>query len=163
MITSSTNPKVKYVRRLQTDRRFRAREKAFVVEGTRWLTELVERAHPPEIVLYTDDWHNTADNRRILQQLKAPVQLVSDQTMAHMSDTETPPGILAVVSMQPHPLPHQPSLLLILDRVRNPGNLGTMLRTAGAAGAEALRGSALTRSAPLDKVMFYYQLVNHPC
>lgn len=138
MITSSTNPKVKYVRRLQTDRRFRAREKAFIVEGTRWLTELVERAHLPEIVLYTEDWHNTADNRRILQQLNAPAQLVSDQIMADMSDTETPPGILAVVPIQPRPLPDQPSLLLILDRIRNPGNLGTMLRTAGAAGAEAV-------------------------
>lgn len=58
--------------------------------------------------------------------------------MAAMSDTETPPGVLAVASVMPRPLPPEPTLLLILDQVTNPGNLGTMLRTAGAAGADGL-------------------------
>lgn len=138
MITSATNPKIKYARRLQTDRRFRRREQAFVVEGDRWLAELVRQAYPPALVFYTDDWLQTADNAHILAQLDAPVQMVSAELMALMSDTESPPGILAVVPVRLLPVPAQPSLLLILDEITNPGNLGTMLRTAGAAGVDAV-------------------------
>lgn len=150
MITSTSNSKVKYVRRLQADRRFREREQAFVVEGTRWLSELIRLAYPPQLVLYTNAWHNKREHASILQQLDGPAQAtaptegmvpaqaVSEEVMAAMSDTATPPGILAVLAMQPHPLPPSPTLLLVLDRVRTPGNLGTMLRTAAAAGAEGV-------------------------
>lgn len=141
MITSTSNSKVKYVRRLQADRRFREREQAFVVEGTRWLSELIPLAYPPRLVLYTNAWHNKREHASILQQLDAPAQAVapvSEDVMAAMSDTETPPGVLAVLAMQPRPLPPDPTLLLVLDRVRTPGNLGTMLRTAAAAGADGV-------------------------
>jgi len=145
MITSTSNSKVKYVRRLQADRRFREREQAYVVEGTRWLSELLPLAHPPQLILYTSAWHNKKpEHTSILQQLDGPAQAVvpaqavSEEVMASMSDTETPPGVLAVLTMQPRPLPPNPTLLLLLDRVRTPGNLGTMLRTAAAAGADGV-------------------------
>ena len=138
MITSTSNSKVKYVRRLQADRRFRERERAFVVEGTRWLSELIPLAYPPQLILYTNAWHDKREHASILQQLDGPAQAVSDEVMATMSDTETPPGVLAVLAMKPHSLPPDPTLLLVLDRVRTPGNLGTMLRTAAAAGADGV-------------------------
>ena len=138
MISSLANTKVKYVRRLQTEKRFRLRENAFVVEGTRWITELIQLARVPEISFYTDEWLNTADNGPILQQLAGTKQVVTDEVMRAMSDTQTPPGILAVLPVQSLPWPRQPSLLLVLDQVTNPGNLGTILRTAGAAGVEGV-------------------------
>lgn len=138
MITSTSNSKVKYVRRLQVDRRFREREQAFVVEGTRWLSELLPLAYPPQLILYTNAWCDKREHTSILQQLDGPAQPVSEEVMAGMSDTETPPGVLAVLSMQPRPLPPDPTLLLVLDRVRTPGNLGTMLRTAAASGADGV-------------------------
>ena len=142
MITSVSNAKVKYVHRLQTDRRFRSREKQFVVEGSRWLTELVAMSRPAAMLFYTERWLETAVHAQILQQLttlgqSTPV-LVNEEVMQVMSDTATPAGILAVLPMQPRPLPAQPSLLLILDEINTPGNLGTMLRTAGAAGADGV-------------------------
>lgn len=138
MISSLANTKVKYVRRLQTEKRLRLRENVFVVEGTRWITELVQLARVPEIVFYTDEWLNTASNEIILQQLAGTKQAVSEQVMQAMSDTQTPPGILAVLPVDPLPWPEKPSFLLILDQVTNPGNLGTILRTAGAAGVEGI-------------------------
>ncbi len=139
MITSSKNEKVKFVRRLQAERRFRWREQAFVVEGTRWLSELLSRKHPIQFVFSTEEWMNAAANHAdILQQLSAPVQFLSPEVMAELSDTETPPGVLAVADMRPLPLPAAPSLLLILDGVGNPGNLGTLLRTAAAAGVSGV-------------------------
>lgn len=142
MITSLSNAKVKYVRRLQTDRRFRDRENQFVVEGTRWLTESVAMARPAEMLFYTERWLETAVHAQILQQLthlrQSTALLVSEEVMQAMSDTTTPAGILAVLPRQPRPLPLQPSLLLVLDEISTPGNLGTMLRTAGAAGVDGV-------------------------
>lgn len=138
MISSLQNPKVKYIRRLQAEKRFRRREAAFVVEGTRWLKELVSLAHPVQSVFYTNDWLHNADHIDILQQVQVPSQVVSDEVMAAMSDTETPPGVLSVSNMTPVALSKQPSFLLILDSVMTPGNLGTMLRSAAAAGADGV-------------------------
>lgn len=138
MITSLTNDKVKTVRRLQRDKRFRQRERAFVMEGVRWLAEFTRLAHSPRLILYTAAWRDQEDHAAILHQVAAPAQAVSEEVMAAMSDVETPPGVLAVVPMRPLPLPQRPFLYLILDRVQNPGNLGAMLRTAGAAGADAV-------------------------
>ncbi len=58
--------------------------------------------------------------------------------MAAMSDTDTAPGVLAVLPIAPRPWPHAPTLLVILDAVGNPGNLGTILRAASAAGADGV-------------------------
>ena len=141
MITSLSNAKVKHVRRLQTDRRFRNRENQFVVEGTRWITELVTLARPVEMLFYTERWLETAVHAQILQQLTTLRQsplLVDEEVMQAMSDTATPAGILAVLPMQPRPLPTKPTLLLVLDAINTPGNLGTMLRTAGAAGVDCV-------------------------
>jgi TrmH family RNA methyltransferase len=136
MITSLANAKVKYVRRLQSERRFRGREQAFVVEGNRWLTEFLQTTQSPSLILHTAVWQD--HHASILQQLNAPSQLVSDEVMAAISDTETPSGVVAVVPIQPQPLPQQPTLLLVLDNVTNPGNLGTILRSAAAAGADGV-------------------------
>lgn len=140
MITSPTNDKVKMVRRLQTERRFRAQEQAFVVEGDRWLAELVHHQMPPRHLFFTAAWQST--HAEILAQLAEfthrPGLLVNEAVMAAMSDTTTPPGVLAVVPTPQRPLPSQPSFLLILDVMNNPGNLGTILRTAVAAGVDGV-------------------------
>lgn len=138
MITSTANSKVKYVRRLLADRRFREREQVFVIEGTRWLDELIQTGHQPELIFVTEAWLVDEGNDERLRGFAPSVQQVSDQVMKHVSDTETPPGVLAVTPMRPRPLPEVPTLLLILDRLANPGNLGTILRTAAAAGADGV-------------------------
>lgn len=138
MITSKSNPKVKHIRRLQAERRYRNREQAYVVEGTRWLTELLVSEISPQIVLATQSWSNISDNQALVKALQVPAIIASDEVIAHASDTVMPAGVLAVVPIQSQPLPHKPSFLLILDKVTNPGNLGTILRTSAAAGADGV-------------------------
>ncbi len=138
MISSLSNANVKYVRRLQTDRRFRSRQQVYVAEGTRWLGELVANLTVLRQVYYTEKWLSEADHAEMLTQVGAKKQLVRNDVMLAMSATETPPGVLAVVEIFPRAIPPQVSLLLILDGVTNPGNLGTILRTAAAAGVDAV-------------------------
>ena len=108
------------------------------MEGARWLTELAQMAQPPSLIFYTEAWYAEIEHRAILQQFATPGYLVSEAVMGAMSDTVTPPGILAVVPVLPRPLPASFTLLLILDRIKTPGNLGTILRSAAAAGVDGV-------------------------
>ncbi|MFZ0547070.1 MAG: RNA methyltransferase [Candidatus Promineifilaceae bacterium] len=128
------------MRRLLSDRRFRQRENAFVIEGTRWLAEMVSFKERLQLVLVTEQW--LQGNRHLLETLNVDessgLQVVTEQVIAHASDTETPSGVLGVVEIVPLPLPEPPQWLLILDRVADPGNMGTILRTSAAAGVDGV-------------------------
>ena len=63
MITSSQNPTIKRIRRLLANRRFRQREKAFVVEGSRWLAEVSASGRQSDTILVTEHWSEDEDNR----------------------------------------------------------------------------------------------------
>lgn len=140
MITSPTNPKIKYVRALAR-RKTRQREGQFVIEGVRLIEEALRAGIIPALVFFTSDLKGTARGQALLADMEkhgvAPL-LVSNALMKAMSDTQTPQGILAVVPFPQIALPPQPSLALIVDGIRDPGNLGTLLRTAQAAGVDAV-------------------------
>jgi TrmH family RNA methyltransferase len=139
MITSTTNRRVKWVRALQTKRRARQEEGVFVIEGVRLAREVVESQLPVNLVLHTD--HLGARERGLvnnLARLGAEIEIVSDGVMAACSSTESPPGLLAVLPTPTIPSPERLSLALVADRMKDPGNLGTILRTALAAGVETL-------------------------
>lgn len=138
MITSTSNTRIKEIRKLQTDRRTREQERLFVAEGDRWLQELQRTGTRPHLILTTPSWLADPAHTTLLAQLDAPHLPVNEAVMASASNTQTPPGVLAVVSQPAWQLPENPSLLLVLDQVQNPGNLGTMIRTAAAAGVSAV-------------------------
>ena len=138
MISSLANPQVKRIRRLQKDKNFRYREQAFIVEGTRMIVELSAGSGRPQSVYCTEDWLANPSQKAILEEANLSSELVTNEVLAAMSDTETASGVLAVVSMNPLPLPSQPTWVLILDALTTPGNMGTILRTAGAAAVDAI-------------------------
>jgi len=134
MITSTQNERIKYVRSLAR-RRTRQREGRFVVESTRLAGEAANAGIRPSLVLHTEAWAASNASRQLspwLAQAEEGAWLVSDGVLAACADTQTPQGVLAVL-----PFAHlepRPGLILILDRLRDPGNLGTVLRSAEAAG-----------------------------
>jgi len=139
MITSLKNDRVKYVRSLQNRRRVRQRERRFVFEGMRLVAEAVRAGIPPAFVFYTEPVEASEQGRHLLASLRemnVSCYAVSEPVMVACSDTETPQGILAVLPIPNLSRPEHSTLTLILDRVRNPGNLGAILRTALAARVE---------------------------
>jgi RNA methyltransferase, TrmH family len=139
MITSADNEKVRHVRALHSRRRARERERQMVAEGVRLVEEALRAGLQPAFVFHTGAALADARSAQALATLQGagvPCFAVSDAVMAASSDTETPQGLLAVLPLPDLPLPLQPTLTLIVDGVRDPGNLGTMLRTAPAAGVE---------------------------
>jgi len=139
MITSSQNPKIKLVRALIGHAKERREAGAFVVEGVRLIEEADAGDWRFRFALY--DGSLNARGSSLVEHLLAreiEVEEVSERLMKSLSDTETPQGILAVLELNQLPLPASPDFVLIPDRIRDPGNLGTLLRTAAAAGVQAV-------------------------
>ena len=136
MITSTSNERVKYVHALSR-RKTRQEEERFVVEGLRLVEEAIRANVRPDFLLYTTDLDERG--KKLVERLHASGVVCLDVTpgvMKFCSETETPPGLLAVLPFASSVLPLRPSLSVVADVLRDPGNLGALLRTAAAAGAD---------------------------
>lgn len=139
MITSSQNPKLKLVRALLGRAKERRAAGAFVVEGVRLVEEAQAGNWRFRFALYDASLNERGSS--LVEQLLSrgvDVEEVSEHLMKSLSDTETPQGILAVLEFNRLPVPNSPNFLLIPDQIRDPGNLGTLFRTAAAAGVQAV-------------------------
>lgn len=135
MITSTANEKIKHVAALQQKARLRREESLFVIEGGRLFWEapvsLIQEVYVSECFL-----ENT-DGKMKERLAETGYETVSEQVFGKMSDTKAPQGILAVLAQQrceKEALLGKVPLLLLLENIQDPGNLGTILRTAEGAG-----------------------------
>ncbi|MEZ0397097.1 MAG: RNA methyltransferase [Anaerolineales bacterium] len=140
MITSSHNPKLKLVRALLGRPKARREAGAFVAEGVRLVEEALAAGWPFRFVLAGETLSERG--QALLARLQAQgvdVERVADGLLNSLSDTDNTQGILAVLDL---PVPDLPpatfDFVLIPDQIRDPGNLGTLLRTAAAAGVQAV-------------------------
>ncbi len=139
MILSSQNSKIKLVRALTGRPKERREAAAFLAEGVRLVEEALAAGWPFRFVLHADQVSERGRSLiRKLEDNKVEVEQVDGSLMASLSETETSQGILAVLDDSQLPIPALPNLLLIPDSIRDPGNLGTLLRTADAAGVHAV-------------------------
>jgi TrmH family RNA methyltransferase len=139
MITSKKNPKIQWTRNLITSSKERRLENCFVVEGIRLVEESLLSGWKTRVVFYTPE----IDDRGLAvitryQDLGVEIEQVSKDVMQSVSDTDTPQGILVVLEREELPLPERIGFLIILDQIRDPGNLGMILRTAAAAAVDAV-------------------------
>ena len=154
MITSTQNSKIKLVRALMGRAKERRQSNAFVVEGVRLIEEAVTRDWRFEFALYDESLNERG--KTLIEKLIArdvETEEVSQSLMKTLSDTETPQGILAILDDARIPIPDSLNFILILDQIRDPGNLGTLLRTASATGVQAVLLPPETTDAFAPKVV----------
>ena len=154
MITSNHNPKIKLVRALLSRAKDRREAGAFVVEGVRLVEEAANSNWPMRFVLYDDSLSERGMSKvESLKSQGVDVEEVSTSVMKAMSETENPQGILAILESTQLPITNSPSFILIPDQIRDPGNLGTLLRSAAATGEQAVIIPPETTDAFAPKVL----------
>lgn len=133
-IESVQNPRVKQWKKLHTKKE-REKSGLFLVEGMHLVQEALKyKAIVRELIVSEGEEFSTIDAEDII------IYEVTKEIMNLLTDTETPQGIIAVCEMaEPIELNFSsPLKLLLIDNVQDPGNLGTMIRTADAAGIDAV-------------------------
>ena len=132
-ISSTQNKRVRYVKSLQTKARLRRGERKLVLEGDRLIADALSSGGQPKLALYSLE-HADFQVIARLQQYKCELLPVTQDVLSFASDTQQPPGIVALFAIPKPPIPQPAARVLILDAVREPGNLGAIMRTAAAAG-----------------------------
>ena len=132
-ITSRTNPLITRFRKLASDRKLRRKEGVIVCEGPKMLSEALSWGFIPETALVTEDFVGTlTEKTRIVQ--------VPDELLRSVAPTQTPQKVLFLVHIPSSSLPEAlpGKRYLVLDGLQDPGNVGTLWRTADAFGADGL-------------------------
>ena len=136
------SPRLKAARRLNK-RAFRQRERAFLAEGPQAVAEAFHcGAQVSDLFVTVPARTRHGDLVAAIAAAGIPVHVVSGEVMDELAQTVTPQGLLAVCRFVDVPLAEvalaAPALVALLANVRDPGNAGTVLRTADAAGAHAV-------------------------
>lgn len=136
MITSTSNAKVKNILQLQKKIKVRREQDVFVVEGLKMFHETPEG-------LIQEIYITPSFLEREKQSMQnRSYEVVDERVFAQMSDTMTPQGILCVVRQMHYSLEEfyrkQQPFLMVLENLQDPGNVGTIFRTAEGAGADGI-------------------------
>ena len=142
MITSTSNARVKRLVNLKKKKKARDEERVFLVEGIRMFRE-VPTDQLEEVYVSESFYKKEKDTvEAVLQGTGIRPEELSDTVYAYASDTKTPQGILCVVRQMEYPLEKvitgQCPMIMVLEHLQDPGNLGTILRTAEGAGVTGI-------------------------
>ena len=134
---------IKHIKAL-TIKKYREKNRQYIIEGLRMIDEAVRHNVDLEYILYSDNVFETNGGEALLKQIPSEYILykVPDKLLRKLTDTENPQGIIAVAKMVEGSLAaiddRQDLFILVLDRLQDPGNMGTIIRTAEAAGVDAV-------------------------
>ena len=134
IITAKDNDKIKYTKSLLKSKN-RNKESKFIIEGYRILTLAIECRAKLDYVFINEDFEKNQEHKEFLETLKKKdirVYKTTNKIFEDLTDTENTQGILE------KNLTDDNRFVLILDRIQDPGNMGTIIRTADAAGVDAI-------------------------
>ena len=139
MITSSSNVRVKQLLAWQKKRKVREADAVYIVEGIRMYAEAPEEK--VKEVYVSESFYYKKKEELQLDKWSKKLEILSDSVYAHVSDTKTPQGVLVVMDQMQYSMEQileekngVKPLLMVLDNLQDPGNLGTILRAGEAAG-----------------------------
>ncbi len=143
-IESNSNAKIKNITALMKKSRLRKETGFFIAEGPRMVFEtpgkLLREIYVSESFLTDERWR-VFSSGEVLSSGSVELYTVSDRVMASVSDTVTPQGVLAVVSQPEYSLEEllgDDAYLVVLERLQDPGNMGTIFRTSEGAGVSGV-------------------------
>lgn len=141
MISSISNQQVKEIIKLQKQTKYRRAVSLFIAEGFKMLKEAAEKGCL--VKAYISEFVLEKKNENLEWLCKEfPYETVSDKIFAQLSDTVTTQGVLGIVKQPSYSitdiLEDQRHIWILLDAIRDPGNLGTIMRTAEGAGMSAV-------------------------
>ncbi len=145
VLSSSSNRTVKYVKSLLSGK-YREKSHCFTVEGRKMVSEAMSSGFPVDMLLFSETRAGSASDPDPLLSLawekSIPWKITTDRIFRTVSDTQTPQGVLAVVrekdTSPEEIIGPSPGFLVILDGLRDPGNVGTIVRTVDAAGGKGV-------------------------
>lgn len=138
-ITSLTNPKVKLSVKLRQHNK-RRDTRLFLIEGYRELLRAIDAGHPVQTLFYCPELFLGENERELIERTDAEILSCSPDVFRKISYRDRPDGLLAIAPQQAKTLEsfHQPTFLVIAEAIEKPGNLGTILRSCDAVGADGL-------------------------
>lgn len=142
MITATSNKRIKWLVTLSEKAKERKKEGVFLVEGIKMFEEATED-YIKEAYVSESFLSKYSEDKELMQKLqKISYEVVSDEVFRKISDTKTPQGILCVVKQYSYTLEDllqkENPMLVLLEDIQDPGNLGTILRTAEGAGVDGI-------------------------
>ncbi len=136
-INSPKNDTYKQWHKLK-QRKYRYKESLFLIEGSRFVSHALEVGASVQQIICREDFLNTEEAKRFIenvQSLNIPIAQLTASLFDTLSETVNSQGVMAVVAMPMTDVQFESEgLYLALDRIQDPGNLGTLIRTADAAG-----------------------------
>ncbi|MFZ1809069.1 MAG: RNA methyltransferase [Cyclobacteriaceae bacterium] len=143
---------IKFIKSLQL-KKYRKEEQCFVVDGEKGVEEVLRSDFKLEMLLATESFLKKRE--KLLKGINADLLIVSEKQLAQLSSFQTNESVLAVVRQKPNQLPvlEQNEFILALDDIRDPGNLGTIIRTADWFGIRKIVASEQTADCYNPKVI----------
>ncbi|MTI56466.1 TrmH family RNA methyltransferase [Geosporobacter ferrireducens] len=143
-IFSAENAVIKHIKQLSR-RKYRDKHKEYMIEGVRILCDALENRQRIKYAVFCDALYRAAGGENLLKQLAeqgVKVYHTTEKLYGEIAETESPQGIMAIlprIEMCLEQLPKKKnSFYVLLDRIQDPGNLGTIIRTADSAGVDAI-------------------------
>lgn len=143
-INSKDNEKLKYTRALLKSKN-RNKESKFIIEGYRIVMLALECMANLDYVFINEEFENKKEHVKLLEDLdkkNTKIYKTTNKNFKELVDTENTQGIIGVVSFKKKKLSEsinkKDKFVLILDRIQDPGNMGTIIRTADSAGVDAI-------------------------
>lgn len=136
IIESKQNSLIKEVKKLHT-RKYRIEKKQFIVEGFRFVKEAIKSSFNVPYIFVSDNGKDKYDSFNIKEYIKSDTKTyyIKDSLLKEICNTNTPQGILAVVDYKKIQPQDKEGFYILADKVQDPGNMGTIIRTAHASGA----------------------------
>ena len=132
VISSKDNETIKQIRKLK-DKKYRDQNKEFIIEGIKLLKEAIQEKAKIKIIVVCDDCekNGTLDKKLLYEMAKYNCIYVTEKVFNILTDVSNPQGVLAVVEKNNdiNNINFDDDLILILDNLQDPGNLGTIIRT----------------------------------